>query len=268
MLKHERVKTYTVCWPIFTCSVPSVMNVVSSWKNRQPSKGMAVNARTSPCCVTYLWSVRLCNLLDNNLRLRLARRLGCRRSRHRSRARCCHGTHRRSYCCCCWLLDWCRWGLYCQIYLRWTQHTLLSCCCLCYNTNSFTPFYWTINVNGAWIAQPASWLHHRLTTKEPESHSQQVHDTLLFPIMFIANLRPTLSPIQRILGAISLGKKLSGWEADHSPLSSVKVENAWRYISTPLHIFMAWCLIRHKDNLISCFHHQKKNWKNYISPYK
>jgi hypothetical protein len=236
--------------------------------------------RTGPCCVTYLWSVRLCNLLDNNLRLRLAGRLGCHRSRHRCRARCCHGAHRRRYCC-CRLLDWCRWGLHCQIYLRWTQHALLSCCCLCYKTNSFTPFYWcftlltrlqyvslTININGAWIARLASWLHHRLTPKEPEADPQQVHDTLLFPIMFIGNLRPTLSPVQRILGAISHGEKLSGWEADHSPLSSAKIENVWRYISTPQHIFMAWCLIKHKYNFISCFHHQQTIEKNYISPYK
>jgi hypothetical protein len=34
-------------------------------------------------------------------------------------------------------------------------------------------------------------------------------------------------------GAISLGVKRPGREADHSPPSSTDVKNAWRYTSTP-----------------------------------
>jgi hypothetical protein len=36
-------------------------------------------------------------------------------------------------------------------------------------------------------------------------------------------------------------------EADHSPPSRLEVKNAWRYTSTPPYIFMAWCLIKHRD---------------------
>jgi hypothetical protein len=37
-------------------------------------------------------------------------------------------------------------------------------------------------------------------------------------------------------------------EAECSPLSSVKIKNAWSYTSTPSYISMAWCLIMHWDN--------------------
>jgi len=39
--------------------------------------------------------------------------------------------------------------------------------------------------------------------------------------------------IQWVRGALSLGVKLPGHEADHSPPSSVDMNNAWRYTSTP-----------------------------------
>jgi hypothetical protein len=39
-----------------------------------------------------------------------------------------------------------------------------------------------------------------------------------------------------------------GSEADHSPPSSAKVKNTWSYTSTPPHVLMAWCLIKHSDN--------------------
>jgi hypothetical protein len=49
-------------------------------------------------------------------------------------------------------------------------------------------------------------------------------------------------------GALSLGEKRPGREADHSPPSSAEVNNAWSYTSTPQYIFMAWCLVKHRDN--------------------
>jgi len=39
--------------------------------------------------------------------------------------------------------------------------------------------------------------------------------------------------IQWISGALSLGVKRPGREADHSPSSSSEVKNAWSYTSTP-----------------------------------
>jgi hypothetical protein len=49
------------------------------------------------------------------------------------------------------------------------------------------------------------------------------------------------------------GLKRPGREADHSPPSSAEVKNAWSYTSTPLYVFMAWCLVKHRDNFIFTF---------------
>jgi hypothetical protein len=46
-------------------------------------------------------------------------------------------------------------------------------------------------------------------------------------------LGPTQPPIQWVLGALSLGAKRPGREADRSPASSAEVKNAWSYTSTP-----------------------------------
>jgi hypothetical protein len=37
-------------------------------------------------------------------------------------------------------------------------------------------------------------------------------------------------------------------EADHLPTSSAEVKNAWSYTSAPQYVFMAWCLVKHRDN--------------------
>jgi hypothetical protein len=46
-------------------------------------------------------------------------------------------------------------------------------------------------------------------------------------------LGSTQPPIQLVTGALSLGVKQPGREADHSPPSSAENKNAWRYTSTP-----------------------------------
>jgi hypothetical protein len=61
-------------------------------------------------------------------------------------------------------------------------------------------------------------------------------------------LGPTQPPLQWIPGALSLGVKRPGREADHSPPSSFEVNDAWSYTSTPQYVFMALCLVKHKDN--------------------
>jgi hypothetical protein len=60
-------------------------------------------------------------------------------------------------------------------------------------------------------------------------------------------LEPTQPPIQWVPESLSLGVKRPGREADHSPPSSAEVKNAWSYTSTPQHVFMAWCLVKHRD---------------------
>jgi hypothetical protein len=63
-------------------------------------------------------------------------------------------------------------------------------------------------------------------------------------------LGPTQLPIQLVSGALSLGVKGPEREADHSPPSSAEVKNTWNYTSTPQCVFLAWCLVRHRDNFI------------------
>jgi len=43
-------------------------------------------------------------------------------------------------------------------------------------------------------------------------------------------------------------QNILGREADHSPPSHVKVKNVLSYTSTTPYIFMAWCLVKHRDN--------------------
>jgi hypothetical protein len=54
--------------------------------------------------------------------------------------------------------------------------------------------------------------------------------------------------IQWVPGALSLRVKRPGRESDHSPPSSAEVNKAWSYTSTPQYVFMAWCLVKHRDN--------------------
>jgi hypothetical protein len=42
------------------------------------------------------------------------------------------------------------------------------------------------------------------------------------------------------------GGKRPGREADHS---SAKVKKTWIYASTPPYAFMAWCWVKHRDNV-------------------
>jgi hypothetical protein len=57
-----------------------------------------------------------------------------------------------------------------------------------------------------------------------------------------ATLGPIQPPIQWILGALSLGLKQLGHEADHSPPIYCRGQERWSYTSTPPFVFMAQCL--------------------------
>jgi hypothetical protein len=64
------------------------------------------------------------------------------------------------------------------------------------------------------------------------------------PPVFRLAVGPTQPPIQWVLGALCLAVKWLGHEADHSPLFSAQVKNAWIYTLTPPYIFMAWHLVK------------------------
>jgi hypothetical protein len=61
-----------------------------------------------------------------------------------------------------------------------------------------------------------------------------------------AALGPTQSPIQWLMGALSLGIKRLGREVDHSPPSSAEIKNEWSYTYTSPYVL--WCLIKLRDN--------------------
>jgi hypothetical protein len=62
---------------------------------------------------------------------------------------------------------------------------------------------------------------------------RQVLGIFLFTTTSRPALGPTQPPIQWVPGALSLGVKRPGCEADHSPPSVAEVKNAWSYTSTP-----------------------------------
>jgi hypothetical protein len=78
--------------------------------------------------------------------------------------------------------------------------------------------------------------------------SQQGLGNFPFTTVSRTALGPTQPPIQWVPGALSLGVKRPGRRADHSPPSIAEVKNACSYTSTPQYVFMAWCLVKHRDN--------------------
>jgi hypothetical protein len=70
-------------------------------------------------------------------------------------------------------------------------------------------------------------------------------------------LGPIQPPIQWVAGALSLGVKWPGREADHSPPSSAEVKNAWSYTSTPPYTFMAWCSVTAQGQLLTLLNAHK-----------
>jgi hypothetical protein len=71
--------------------------------------------------------------------------------------------------------------------------------------------------------------------------------------IFLANtsrpiLGPTQPPFRRLPGAPSAGGKRLGREADHSPPYSAEVMNVWSYTSIPPYNWIAWYLVKHKEN--------------------
>jgi hypothetical protein len=69
--------------------------------------------------------------------------------------------------------------------------------------------------------------------------SRQELGIFLFTTASRTALGPTQTPIQWVPGALSLGLKRPGREADHSPPYSAEVKNAWSYTSTRQYVFMA-----------------------------
>jgi len=73
-------------------------------------------------------------------------------------------------------------------------------------------------------------------------------DIFLFSTLSRQALGPTQPPIKRNPGVLSPWVKRQEREADYSHPSSVEVKNSWSYTSTPQYVFIAWCLVKHRDN--------------------
>jgi hypothetical protein len=72
----------------------------------------------------------------------------------------------------------------------------------------------------------------------------------LFTTVSRIALGSTQHPIQWVPGALSLGVKQLGCEADHSPPSSAEVR---AIPALPKYAFMVWCLVKHRDNFAFAF---------------
>jgi len=73
--------------------------------------------------------------------------------------------------------------------------------------------------------------------------------------LFLLALGPTQRPIQWVSGALSLGGKRPGREADHSFPSTTEVKKAWSIrlqdvVLRTGYVIMAWYLVMPKDNFI------------------
>jgi hypothetical protein len=56
------------------------------------------------------------------------------------------------------------------------------------------------------------------------------------------------------IGALSLVVKRQGREADHSPPFTAEVKECMELnLHSPYFVFMAWCLVKHRDNFTFTF---------------
>jgi hypothetical protein len=79
--------------------------------------------------------------------------------------------------------------------------------------------------------------------------SQRELGIFLFTTASRTALGSTQPPFQWVPEALSLGEKQPGRETDHLLPSSAEVKKAWSYTSTPQYVFVAWCLVKYRDNL-------------------
>jgi hypothetical protein len=100
-----------------------------------------------------------------------------------------------------------------------------------------------------------------------EFDSRLALEMFLFSAASRTALEPAQPPTQRVPAAFSPLVKRPGREADHPPPSSAEVKNAWRYVSAPQYVFMAWYLVKHRDNFAFTFtipFHRCRKWNAVI----
>jgi hypothetical protein len=110
---------------------------------------------------------------------------------------------------------------------------------------------YSIHWTGGWVCPRSGW---EADTYINGFDSQRGLEICLFNTASRTAMGPTQPPTQWVAGALSLGVKWPGREADHSPPSSAEIKNAWSYTSTPQYVFMAWYLVKHRDNFTFYIH--------------
>jgi hypothetical protein len=91
----------------------------------------------------------------------------------------------------------------------------------------------------------------------------------LFSMLSRPALGFTQPPTKWVPGALSLGSKRPGHEADHSPSASAEVKKMWIYTSIPPYTFMAQCLISLSHGQLYLFTTMRtSNLTSYVSWFK
>jgi hypothetical protein len=93
------------------------------------------------------------------------------------------------------------------------------------------------------------------TIRAPGFDSRRGLGIFLFTTASRTALGPTKPPIQWVPGALSLGVKRPGREADHSPPSSVEVTMSGATPSLPQDAFMAWRSVKAQGQLYLYYVH-------------
>jgi hypothetical protein len=95
---------------------------------------------------------------------------------------------------------------------------------------------------GSRVAQSVQWLGYGLDDqgKIPSTGNEGIFLFATTSMLALRSTQPSLLS-SGYCGALPLGVKWLGQEADHSPLTGAEFKDVWNYTST--HVFMAQCLI-------------------------
>jgi hypothetical protein len=110
------------------------------------------------------------------------------------------------------------------------------------------PTWFPLCVNQVTLAEFCSWRLILGTIGVLGFDSRRVLGIFLFTTASGTASGTTQPPIEWVPRVLPLGVKRPGREADHPPHLVPRSKNAWSYTSTPQYAFVAWCLVKHRDN--------------------
>jgi len=123
-----------------------------------------------------------------------------------------------------------------------------------YNNHPFNRSIYATLIQISSLSQNMCWLTKIKVDSSLHSKRQSICEHLKYNVLIFNKACVCVhTPIQRVLGALSLGVKRLWREADHSLPSRAEVKSAWSYTSTPKSVFMAWWLVRNRGNFAVAF---------------